>query len=93
MNNPPRYEYSGGNTCKFRLPELELLTFTGAYTDWMSFIDLFKASLDSDSQLANSEKLNYFRACVKGDAAKLISSITLTDNFLYYCSATVAGTL
>ena len=79
MSNPPRYEFSGGTTSKLGLPKLELPTFTGSYTDWMSFIDLFKATVDSNSQLTNSEKLNYLRACVKGDAAKLISSITRTD--------------
>ena len=45
----------------------------------MSFIDLFKASVDSNSQLTNSENLNYLPACVNGDAAKVISSITITD--------------
>ena len=45
----------------------------------MSFIDLFKTSVYSNSQLTNSEKLNNLRACVKGDAAKLISSTTITD--------------
>ena len=46
----------------------------------MSFIDLFRASVDKNTQLTNSEKLNYLKACVKGDAAKLINSITITDS-------------
>ena len=79
MNNPPRYESSGGNTSRLKLPNMELPTFTGSYTDCMSFIDLFKASVYSNSQLTNSEKLNSLRAYEKGDAAKLISSITITD--------------
>ena len=45
----------------------------------MSFANLFKASVDSNNQLSNSEKLNYLKACVKGEAAKLISSVTITD--------------
>ena len=45
----------------------------------MSFADLFKASVDSNNQLSNSEKLNYLKACAKGEAAKLISSVTITD--------------
>ena len=79
MNNSPRYESSRGNTSKLKLPKLELPTFTGSYTDWMSFIDLFNASVDSDSQFTNSENFNYLRACVKGRVAKLFSSITITD--------------
>ena len=43
------------------------------------FFDLFKASVDSNSHLSNSEKLNNSNACVKGEAARLISSISITD--------------
>ena len=64
---------------KLRLPKLNLPTFSGSYTEWMSFIDLFHAAVDSNSQLSDSEKLNYLRACVKGDAAKLICSVAITD--------------
>ena len=62
-----------------RLPKLQLPSFSGSYTEWTSFRDLFNASVDSNAQLTDSEKLNYLRACVKGDAAKLISSISITD--------------
>ena len=44
-----------------------------------SFRDLFNASVDCNTQLSNSEKLNYLRVCVNGDAAKVISSLTITD--------------
>ena len=64
---------------RLRLPKLELPSFSGSYTDWTSFQDLFNAAVDSNAQLSDSEKLNYLRACVKGDAAKLISSISITD--------------
>ena len=62
-----------------RLPKLQLPSFSGSYTEWNSFRDLFNAAVDSNTQLSESEKLNYLRACVKGDAAKLISSISITD--------------
>ena len=45
----------------------------------MSFADLFKASVDSNNQLSNSQKLNYLKACVKGEAAKLITAVTIND--------------
>ena len=35
---------------------------------WTSFMDLFRACVDSNTQLANSEKLNDLRARIKGDA-------------------------
>ena len=51
----------------------------GSCTDWMSFAELFRASFDSNNQLLNSEKQNNLKTCVKREAAKLISSVTITD--------------
>ena len=70
---------SGTTTSKMKLPKLQLPNFTGSYTEWTSFMDLFRASVDSNMQLAKSEKLNYLQACLKGDAAKLESSLMITD--------------
>ena len=67
---------AGGKLC---LPKLNLPTFSGSYTEWMSFFDLFNAAVNSNTQLGDSEKLNYLRACLKSDAAKLICSISITD--------------
>ena len=77
-NSSPRSS-SPSNTSSLKLPKLQLPSFSGSYTEWNSFRDLFTASVDSNAQLSNSEKLNYLRACVKGDAAKVISSLTITD--------------
>ena len=62
-----------------RLPKLQMPTFTGAYTDWVSFNDLFQAAVSSSSLLSDSERLNYLKACINGDAAKLFSSLRITD--------------
>ena len=70
---------SSATSSRMKLRELQLPAFTGSYTDWMSFFDLFKASVDSNTHLSNSEKLNYLNACVNGEAARLISSISITD--------------
>ena len=81
VNSPPYIykRWEPENSSKLKLPKLQLPSFTGSYTDWMSFADLFKASVDSNNQLSNSEKLNCLKACVKREAAKLISSVTITD--------------
>ena len=62
-----------------RLPKLQLPSFTASYTEWTSFCDLFNATVESNTKLSESEKLNYLCSCVNDDAAKLISSITMTD--------------
>ena len=63
-----------------RLPKLNLPTFSGNYKSWTSFFDLFTSSVDSNSTLTNSQKLQYLKASLTGDAAKLLSSFTVTDN-------------
>ena len=35
--------------------------------------------MGSSSLLSDSERLNYLKACIKGDAAKIISSLRITD--------------
>ena len=64
---------------KLRLQKLNLPNFSGSYTEKMSFFDLINAAVNSNTQLSNSETLNYLRACLKGDAAKLICWISIND--------------
>ena len=45
----------------------------------MSFSDLFNAAVNSNTELSDSEKLNYLRAGLKSDAAKLICLVLITD--------------
>ena len=66
-------------TGRMRMPKLLMPTFTGAYTNWVSFSDLFKAAVRSSSLFSDSERLNYLKACIKGDAAKIISTLRITD--------------
>ena len=61
------------------LPKPQLPSFTGSYTEWTSFIDPFRASVGSKTQVTKSETLLYLKSCLKGDAAKLRSSVMITD--------------
>src|SRR5713101_4693825 len=62
-----------------RLPTLELPTFSGQIEDWLSFQDLFKASVHNNSRLTNAQKLKYLKASTKGDAARMIKNLAITD--------------
>ena len=46
--------------------------------EWTSFSDLFKGAVIDNSSLQGSQKLQYLKASVKGDAAKLLASIPVT---------------
>lgn len=63
-----------------RLPKISLPQFDGKFEDWQSFYDSFNAMVIENSRLRSVEKFNYLKASIKGDAAKVISSISITEN-------------
>ena len=62
-----------------KLPKLDLPSFSGRYTEWMSLIDLFTASVDSNRTLSDAQKLQYLKTSVKEEPHRLISSLTITN--------------
>ena len=62
-----------------QLPKLELPTFSGKYVEWSSFYDLFTASLDKNNCLSDAQKLNYLKAALKDEPARIIASLSITD--------------
>ena len=64
---------------KRKLLKFQQLNFTGSYPERISFKYLFGASVDSNTHITTSEKLKYFRVCLKGDAKKMISSVMITN--------------
>ena len=68
---------SGSLTTK--LPKLTLPSFSGEYTQWVSFWDQFTTLVDSKRDMTNVEKLSYLKLALKGDAAQIVSSLLVTD--------------
>ena len=68
------------NSANIKLPKLNLPVFSGNYMEWTLFFDLFKGAVIDNSSLQGSQKLQYLKASVKGDAAKLLASIPVTDH-------------
>lgn len=61
-----------------RLPELKIPEFDGNPEDWSGFHDLFKSLIHDNYQLTNIQKLHYLRASLRGDAARIISSLSIS---------------
>src|SRR5665811_2120891 len=61
-----------------RLPRLELPSFDGNLDDWMSFRDMFSTAVHNNATLSNAQKLTYLKSVLKGDAGRLIKTLTLT---------------
>jgi hypothetical protein len=67
------------NSSNVKLPRIEIPEFTGKYEDWTSFEDLFLATYGNNQKLQDSEKLQYLKTYVKGEAAGLFKSYQITN--------------
>ena len=67
-----------------KLPKLETNKFRGDYTKWQSFIDSFKAAIQSSATLPNIDKFNYLQCYVAGvPLLNTIEGLSLTpDNYI-----------
>ena len=68
------------NMQNINLPKLDLPSFSGNYLDWISFFDRFKGAVIDNVQLTNSLRLQYLTSVMKGEASKMLTSITVTDD-------------
>ncbi|XP_061500449.1 uncharacterized protein LOC133391305, partial [Anopheles gambiae] len=66
------------NTSNIRFPKIELPTFDGDSTKWLSFRDRFVAMIDASAELPPIAKLQYLLSSLKGDAAVPFEHVTLT---------------
>ncbi|XP_065894407.1 uncharacterized protein [Dysidea avara] len=70
-----------------RLPKLSLPTFDGNPLEWQTFWDSFTAAVDSNPHLMPVQKLNYLRAQLHGDAARVIGGFSLSYANYPHCTA------
>ncbi|XP_011174477.1 uncharacterized protein LOC105206695 [Solenopsis invicta] len=72
---------NAGNTVttkrKIKLPETALPTFDGRYEEWLTFKNTFLEMIDVRTDLADTEKLQYLKSALKGDAANKIKLLTI----------------
>ncbi|XP_017470374.1 PREDICTED: uncharacterized protein LOC108362054 [Rhagoletis zephyria] len=62
------------------LPKLQLPSFNGDPTQWLSFHDAFCSLVNANANLSNGQKLHYLRNCLKGEALDLVSSLAVCDS-------------
>ena len=62
-----------------RLPKLSIPNFSGNTLQWQSFWDCFEAAVHSNPSLTGVQKLNYLRAQLQGEAAKVVAGFPLTN--------------
>ncbi|XP_073965326.1 uncharacterized protein [Choristoneura fumiferana] len=65
------------STCAFKtkLPTIQINTFTGKYSEYMPFINLFKAIIHNDRSIDNVQKLYYLRSFLQKEPLDLIKNL------------------
>ncbi|XP_059053537.1 uncharacterized protein LOC131847863 [Achroia grisella] len=66
-----------------RLAKITIPMFSGSYSDWTSFRDLFMSLVHTNSALDNVQKLHYLKTHLSGEAEQLLRHVPVTsDNYL-----------
>ena len=62
------------------LPKINIKPFGGDPLEWLTFWDSFSAAIDKNLELSDVEKMNYLNGTLKGEAARAISGLPLTED-------------
>lgn len=70
------------NDRRLRLLKIDILTFSGKYTEWSTFKNLFLRLVHENKSLNDSEKLYYLKAHLTGEAKLFIQNVEMnTDDY------------
>ncbi|CAG5007379.1 unnamed protein product [Parnassius apollo] len=69
----------GINNMGVKLPKIVVPTFSGKYTEWPTFRDLFISLIDKNSSLAKVQKLHYLKSYLTGEAEQLLRHIPISE--------------
>jgi hypothetical protein len=67
------------HTSVVRLPKIELKHFSGDPHTWIAFINLFDATINSNSSLSPVAKFQYLLGTLSGEALNLIKSLPISE--------------
>lgn len=63
-----------------KLPTIALPEFDGDLNEWLTFHDSFASLIHTSAEIPCIQKFQYLRSALKGEALKLIESLTITAN-------------
>ncbi|XP_063617952.1 uncharacterized protein LOC134790896 [Cydia splendana] len=71
-----------GKSVMVKLPKISIPTFSGDYSEWTSFRDLFKSLIHKNKDLDDVQKLHYLKGYLVGEAEQLLRHVQITqDNY------------
>ncbi|KAL0831490.1 hypothetical protein ABMA28_002287 [Loxostege sticticalis] len=64
------------------VPQIDIPVFTGKYTQWPTFCDLFTETIHNNNCLTKTQKLQHLKSKIKGEAERLIQHLNIScDNY------------
>lgn len=65
-----------------KLPKITIPTFSGNYTEWTTFRDLYISLVHKNTSLDNVQKMHYLKGHLSGEAEQLLRHVSITaDNY------------
>lgn len=82
-NNCNQSVSSGHSQCQnnpvsFKLPQIQITKFSGNYSRWMEFKDMFSSLIHSNNQILPIHKFQYLKSYLEGDALNVISNLEIS---------------
>ncbi|KAJ8723413.1 hypothetical protein PYW08_003325 [Mythimna loreyi] len=65
---------------RFKLPEIKIPTFSGNYTEWQTFRDLFLGLVHENKALDDAQRFYYLRGHLTGEAEQLLRNIKMSSD-------------
>lgn len=60
-------------------PQIDIPVFTGNYTQWPTFLDLFKETIHLNCSLSKSQKMQHLKSKLRGEPERLIQHLSITS--------------
>ncbi|XP_063360591.1 uncharacterized protein LOC134649694 [Cydia amplana] len=67
------------NNYKAKLPTIKIDTYTGKYSEYTGFVNLFRAIIHNDRSIDNVQKLYYLRSFLANEPFDLIKNLPLAE--------------
>ncbi|XP_047038037.1 uncharacterized protein LOC124643200 [Helicoverpa zea] len=65
---------------RFKLPEIKIPMFSGNYTEWQTFRDLFLGLVHENKALDDAQRFYYLRGHLTGEAEQLLRNIKMSSD-------------
>ncbi|XP_044762000.1 uncharacterized protein LOC123322913 [Coccinella septempunctata] len=77
-SQPSSQPTASSTSAQPRLPDIPLPVFSGDYSSWPGFKDLFQSLVIQNTSISDVERLHYLRSSLQSTPLKLISGLALT---------------